>query len=72
MKSGEQSGVDGTPSLFIDGLRYRGPQDIDILGNVIRSTDQMICLIAFTPALQEVPTIQDVRGGQDRQEATHA
>ena len=26
--SGEQSGVDGTPSLFIDGRRYGGPRDV--------------------------------------------
>lgn len=25
--SGERSGVDGTPSLFIDGIRYSGPRD---------------------------------------------
>jgi len=25
--SGERSGVDGTPSLFIDGIRYGGPRD---------------------------------------------
>ena len=33
VESGEQSGVDGTPSLFVDGLRYRGPRDTDSLGN---------------------------------------
>jgi protein-disulfide isomerase len=33
--SGEQSGVDGTPSLFIDGLRYRGPRDADSLGSAL-------------------------------------
>jgi Na+:H+ antiporter, NhaA family len=27
VESGERSGVDGTPSLFIDGIRYRGPRD---------------------------------------------
>ena len=27
VESGERSGVDGTPSLFIDGTRYRGPRD---------------------------------------------
>ena len=27
VESGAQSGVDGTPSLFIDGIRYRGPGD---------------------------------------------
>ena len=35
VESGERSGVDGTPSLFIDGLRYRGPRDIDMLGNAL-------------------------------------
>jgi predicted DsbA family dithiol-disulfide isomerase len=31
--SGERSGVDGTPSLFIDGIRYSGPRDqIGLLG----------------------------------------
>lgn len=33
VESCEQSGVDGTPSLFIDGLRYRGPRDTNNLGN---------------------------------------
>jgi protein-disulfide isomerase len=27
VESGEQSAVDGTPSLFIDGRHYRGPRD---------------------------------------------
>jgi predicted DsbA family dithiol-disulfide isomerase len=27
VESGERSGVDGTPSLFIDGIRYSGPRD---------------------------------------------
>jgi protein-disulfide isomerase len=27
VQSGERSGVDGTPSLFIDGVRYRGSGD---------------------------------------------
>jgi protein-disulfide isomerase len=27
LKSGLQSDVDGTPSLFVDGRRYRGPRD---------------------------------------------
>jgi protein-disulfide isomerase len=35
VESGEQSGVDGTPSLYIDGLRYRGPRDTASLGNVV-------------------------------------
>ena len=35
LESGEQSGVDGTPSLFIDGLRYRGRRDTDNLGNAL-------------------------------------
>ena len=27
VESGDRSGVDGTPSLFINGKRYRGPRD---------------------------------------------
>ena len=27
VESGTRSGVDGTPSLFIDGARYRGARD---------------------------------------------
>jgi protein-disulfide isomerase len=34
--SGERSGVDGTPSLFIDGIRYRGPRDPATLGEALR------------------------------------
>ena len=33
--SGYQSGVDGTPSLFIDGARYRGPRDPESLGRAL-------------------------------------
>jgi protein-disulfide isomerase len=33
--SGARSGVDGTPSLFIDGVRYRGPRDPARLGGVL-------------------------------------
>ena len=32
VESGARSGVDGTPSLFIDGMRYRGPRDPASLG----------------------------------------
>ena len=35
LETGEQSGVDGTPSLFIDGLRYRGPRDTESLGSAL-------------------------------------
>jgi protein-disulfide isomerase len=35
VESGLRSGVDGTPSLFIDGRRYRGPRDADSLGHAI-------------------------------------
>ena len=35
VRSGLQSGVDGTPSLFIDGLRYTGPGDPDSLGRAL-------------------------------------
>jgi protein-disulfide isomerase len=31
VESGDAGGVDGTPSLFIDGPRYRGPRDPDSL-----------------------------------------
>ena len=36
VKSGERSGVDGTPSVFIDGIRYRGPRDQVGLGRALR------------------------------------
>jgi hypothetical protein len=36
MESGERSGVDGTPSLFIDGIRYQGPRDSISLGAALR------------------------------------
>jgi protein-disulfide isomerase len=32
VQSGLESGVDGTPSLFIDGARYEGPRDAASLG----------------------------------------
>jgi protein-disulfide isomerase len=35
VESGERSGVDGTPSLFIDGSRYRGPRDTASLGEAL-------------------------------------
>jgi protein-disulfide isomerase len=35
VESGEQSGVDGTPSLFIDGRRYRGSRDPASLGRAL-------------------------------------
>ena len=34
-ESGMQSAVDGTPSLFIDGRRYRGPRDPASLGQAL-------------------------------------
>jgi protein-disulfide isomerase len=33
--SGIRSGVNGTPSLFINGVRYDGPRDLDSLLAVI-------------------------------------
>ncbi len=36
IESGERSGVEGTPSLFIDGIRYRGPRDPAGLGEALR------------------------------------
>jgi protein-disulfide isomerase len=35
VQSGLESGVDGTPSLFIDGRRYEGPRDADSLGSAM-------------------------------------
>ncbi len=35
IESGIRSGVDGTPSLFIDGLRYEGPRDAASLGEAL-------------------------------------
>ena len=35
VETGLQSGVDGTPSLFIDGRRYEGPRDADSLGRAL-------------------------------------
>jgi protein-disulfide isomerase len=36
IESGVRSGVDGTPSLFIDGIRYRGPRDPAGFGEALR------------------------------------
>jgi protein-disulfide isomerase len=36
VESGEVSGVDGTPSLFIDGRRYLGPRDTASLEEALR------------------------------------
>ncbi len=36
VESGTGSGVDGTPSLFIDGNRYHGPRDPASLGGALR------------------------------------
>jgi len=36
VESGTRSGVDGTPSLFIDGIRYRGPRDPASLRRALR------------------------------------
>jgi protein-disulfide isomerase len=33
--SGVRSGVNGTPSIFINGMRYDGPRDLDSLLAVI-------------------------------------
>ncbi len=35
VESGDRSGVDGTPSLFIDGRRYRGGRDMASLGQAL-------------------------------------
>jgi protein-disulfide isomerase len=36
LESGDRSGVDGTPSLFIDGVPYLGPRDPASLGGALR------------------------------------
>jgi len=36
VESGDRSGVDGTPSLFIDGIRYSGPRDRASLQRALR------------------------------------
>ena len=38
IESGERSGVDGTPSLFIDGIRYRGPRQSGRPGRSVELT----------------------------------
>jgi protein-disulfide isomerase len=35
VESGSRSGVDGTPSLFVDGIRYLGPRDPTSLAGVL-------------------------------------
>ena len=39
VETGIQSGVDGTPSLFIDGRRYRGPRDAESLALALEASD---------------------------------
>ncbi|MQT15033.1 DsbA family protein [Segnochrobactrum spirostomi] len=34
---GVRGGVNGTPCLFIDGLRYEGPRDVESLVNALRA-----------------------------------
>lgn len=38
LASGEASGVAGTPALFLNGLPYRGPVDLDSLTEAVRTT----------------------------------
>jgi predicted DsbA family dithiol-disulfide isomerase len=38
VETGLESGVDGTPSLFIDGRRYEGPRDADSLSEALGLT----------------------------------
>ena len=35
VESGVESGVDGTPTLFIDGQRYDGPREADSLSRAL-------------------------------------
>jgi protein-disulfide isomerase len=37
VQSGIESGVDGTPTLFVDGRRYEGPRDAAILRDVLQA-----------------------------------
>jgi protein-disulfide isomerase len=39
LRSGLQSGVDGTPSLFIEGRRYGGDRDLASLGEALGLVD---------------------------------
>lgn len=39
LKSGEESGVDGTPSIFINGQKYDGEHDYDTLIAVLQQND---------------------------------
>jgi protein-disulfide isomerase len=39
VETGINSGVDGTPSLFIDGRRYRGPRDAESLALALEASD---------------------------------
>ena len=36
VSSAEAAGVAGTPSFFINEVRYRGPYDLDSLGGAVR------------------------------------
>jgi protein-disulfide isomerase len=38
VESADRSGVAGTPTFFINGRRHHGPNDIDTLTNLVRST----------------------------------
>jgi len=40
VQSGERRGVDGTPSLFINGIRYRGPDDSASLSGALRRMER--------------------------------
>ena len=37
VQSGIESGVDGTPSLFVDGRRYEGPRDAATIRDVLQA-----------------------------------
>ena len=39
VRSGLESGVQGTPTFFINGLRYDGPYDLQTLRSAIEGTD---------------------------------
>jgi protein-disulfide isomerase len=39
VETGIGSGVDGTPSLFVDGRRYVGPRDAESLALALEASD---------------------------------
>ena len=42
MESAEAAGVAGTPTLFINDIRYLGPRDLDSLDAAVRRVARMV------------------------------